>query len=79
MNNETLVIVRQNNYWGSGKDLAEARNNYKRASGKYPTSNASIIAYTGTPEETDKITVDDFDGTINYPKTISRVVLQEAK
>lgn len=69
---ETLVIVRESNYWGAGKDIAEAKANYKKTKG-HPASSAAVITeYEGTPEEIDRITIDDFDGTISYPKTVTK-------
>lgn len=73
---ETLVIVRQNNYWGSGKDLAEARKNYKKSSGRFPTSAASILAFTGDGKEIEKIEIDDVDGGIHYPKSLTKTTIQ---
>ncbi len=67
---ETLVIVRQNNYWGAGKNLAEAKANYRRASGRNATSAADISEMEGDAEDLAKVTVDDVDGTIRGPRSI---------
>lgn len=67
---ETLVIVRESNYWGGGKTVEEAKANYRKA-GKHPASAAAVIStFVGKPEEIERITIDDFDGTISYPKTV---------
>ncbi len=69
---ESLVIVRQNNYWGAGKELSEAQENYRKASGRKATSAAVISSFEGTAADLDRITIDDFDGTISYPKTVQK-------
>lgn len=73
---EILVIVRQRNYWGSGKTLAEAKTNYRKASGRPSTNTASVVSYQGAPKEIEKITINDIDGGIMYPKTLTQVILQ---
>ena len=67
---ETLVVVRQNNYWGAGKTHKEAFYNFRVASGKNPTNTAVYSEFEGSPEDLEKITIDDVDGTISYPKTV---------
>jgi hypothetical protein len=69
---ETLVIVRQNNYWGAGKDVSEAKANYRKASGRAATSAAVISEMVGTPEDLERVTIDDFDGTIRGPSTVQK-------
>lgn len=73
---ETLVIVRESNYWGAGKAqqvhdafLAAGRN-YKKSCGKFPSGAAVVSTFEGKPSDLDRITVDDIDGTISYPKTV---------
>ncbi len=68
----TLVIVRQNNYWGSGKDLSEAKTNYRKASGHVATNLAIISTFGGSEKDLERITIDDIDGTIKYPKTVTK-------
>lgn len=62
-------------YWACDEDLAKARYRFKRLSGRAPSKKASIIAFTGTLEELDKISVNDL-GDIQYPKSVSKAVLQ---
>lgn len=69
---ETLVIVRQNNYWGAGSDLSEAQQNYRKSSGRAATNLAAVSSFEGTPEDLERITIDDVDGTISYPKTVQK-------
>jgi hypothetical protein len=69
---ETLIIVRQNNYWGAGKDLPEAKSNFEKASGRVATSAAAISEFEGSSEDLERISIDDFDGTISYPKTVQK-------
>lgn len=69
---ESLVIVRQNNYWGAGKALPEALWNYYKASGRQATSAKVISEFEGTPEDLERIEIDDIDGTIRYPKTVQK-------
>lgn len=67
---ETLVVIRENNYWGAGKDEQEAKANYRKACGRESTSAAVVSEFEGTSEDIDRITIDDMDGTITYPKTV---------
>jgi hypothetical protein len=69
---ETLVVIRENNYWGAGKDEAEAKSNYLKACGRKATGSSVIRSFTGTPEDIERITIDDVDGTISYPKTVTK-------
>lgn len=72
---ETLVIVRESNYWGSGKDEAEAKANYRKAcSSRHPASTAAVVTeYRGTEKALREILIDDFDGTITYPKSVKKI------
>lgn len=76
---ETLIIVRDAvgavPYWAADESLPLVRSRFKRLSGKFPSKKASIVAFTGSVEDIDKIRVDDL-GSISYPKTVSRVELQ---
>ena len=69
---ETLVIVRESNYWGAGKDLPEAKANYKKAKGRSASDAAVISTFEGTAVDLERITIDDWDGTIKYPKTVTK-------
>lgn len=73
---ETLTIVRQNNYWGAGKDLSEAKENYQKSSGRAATSAAVITSFEGKDADLERITIDDVDGTIKYPKGAVRLTLK---
>ena len=75
---ETLIIIRDTNgvvpYWSSGYNLKEARANYKKHSGKFPSKNAIYRVYRGTREDLDKIEINDL-GDIIYPKKVTQIVL----
>ena len=73
---KTKVIIRQNNYWGSGKDLREARANYKKASSRQATPQASVVAFKGSKEHVDNITVDDVDGNIGFNTALEVITIQ---
>lgn len=76
---KTLVIIRENNYWGAGthakadQAFLEARTNYKKACGRPSTGGAVVTTFEGTAAELERVTVDDIDGTIKYPKTVTKV------
>ncbi len=76
---ETYIVVRDVNgvvpYWAIDESLPKARARYKRLSGKFPSRNASIVAFTGTFEELQKIAVNDM-GDIMYPMTLTKSVIQ---
>lgn len=76
---ETLIIVRDVNgavpYWASGDSLPQARKNYKKFSGKFPSKKASIIAFEGHKIDIEKIWVNDL-GDVSYPKTVTKIILQ---
>lgn len=72
----TLIIVREFPYWASGKDLPEARKNFRKFANHFPTKQSLIVAYSGSDEDLEKIEVDDM-GSVSYPKTVTRVSLQE--
>ena len=79
INMETLIYIRDTNgvvpYWAADETLPKAKARYKRLSGKFPSKNASIVAFTGSYEDIQKIGVNDL-GDISYPKTVTRVVIQ---
>ncbi len=75
MTKQTQIVVRDNRYWVCDEDLPSAKKRFKRLSGKFPSKHASIIAFSGSPEDLEKITIDDM-GTINYPKHLEQIVLQ---
>lgn len=76
---QTYVVVRDAvgaaPYWATDEDLAKARARFKRLSGKFPSSKASIIAFTGELEDLDNIQVDDL-GDIHYSKKLVKTVIQ---
>jgi len=76
---ETLIIVRDVNgavpYWAADHTLPLVKARYKRLSGKFPSKNASIIAFTGPSEDLEKIQINDM-GDISYPKTLARAEIQ---
>lgn len=76
---ETYVVVRDvigaTPYWATDVSLPKVRSRFKRLTGKYPSKEASIVAFTGEVEELDQIAVDDM-GDIHYPKSLSKAVLQ---
>ena len=77
--NHTQIIVRDLvgsvPYWASDETLPLMRKRFKNLTGKYPSKNASIILFTGSFEELDKIKINDL-GDIEYTKNVTRVVLQ---
>lgn len=62
-------------YWAVDEDLKSARARFKRLSGKFPSKNASILIFTGSLEDIDKVSINDL-GDVSYPKTLQRIVLQ---
>jgi hypothetical protein len=76
---QTSIIVRDIvgpvPYWASDETLPKARARFKRLTGKFPSKEASIMAFTGELEDLDKISIDDL-GTINYPKNVTKVTIQ---
>lgn len=67
----TAILIRQRNYYGWGKNLAEARKNYKKVSGRVPTNTASILSFSGLEKDLDTIEIDDVLGSVRYPKTVT--------
>lgn len=76
---KTYIVVRDVvppvPYWAIDEDLPKARARFKRLSGRFPSSKASIVALTGEWEDLQNISVDDM-GTIQYPKTLTKAVIQ---
>jgi hypothetical protein len=62
-------------YWAIDEDLPSVRARFKRLSGKFPSKKASILAFSGSAQEIDKVSVNDM-GDITYPKTLTKIVLQ---
>ena len=62
-------------YWACDESLPKVKSRFKRLSGKFPSKKAIITAFTGKFEDLEKIGIDDM-GTINYPKNICKVNLQ---
>lgn len=76
---ETHIVVRDIvgpvPYWVIDIDLPKAKARFKRLTGKFPSSKASIVAFTGTPEFIDEISVNDL-GDIIYNKNLTRATIQ---
>lgn len=76
---QTYVVVRDIvgpvPYWTTDEDLPKAKARFKRLSGKFPSSKASIIAFTGEWEHLQLIEVNDL-GDIVYPKELTKAVIQ---
>lgn len=53
-----------------GGTLQEAGKNYRKASGRNHTSNATIVVFTGDLQELKKIEISDIDGSMSYPKNV---------
>lgn len=78
-NRMTYVVIRDTNgavpYWAIDVSLPEVRARYKRLSGKFPSKKASIIAFTGSFEDLNELSVNDM-GDIEYRKNLVMAVLQ---
>lgn len=75
----TLIVVRDMNgavpYWAADETLAAVRARYKRLAGKFPSTKASIVSFTGKQEDLDKVAVNDL-GDIIYSKNLAKAVIQ---
>lgn len=75
----TLIVVRDIvgpvPYWSSGSTLPEARKNFKKFSGKFPSAKASIVAFKGDGEDLDNIQVTDL-GDIVFNRRLVKTVIQ---
>ncbi len=75
----TLIVVRDVvgsvPYWATDESLPLVRRRFKRLSGKFPSSKASITAFTGDYDDLEKIAVNGL-GDIQYPKTLTLAVIQ---
>jgi hypothetical protein len=71
---ETMIIVREFPYWSSGSNYREARSNFKSTSGKFPSSKASIVAFSGAPDRIAELRINDM-GDISYPKDVNKIVV----
>lgn len=76
---QTYIVVRDVvgavPYWATDESLPEARARFKRLTGKFPSSKASIVAFTGTFENLQGLTVNDM-GDISYHKDLVKSVIQ---
>lgn len=76
---ETYIVVRDVvppvPYYVVEESLPKARARFKRLTGRFPSKKASIIALTGTFEDLQQISVDDM-GSVSYPKTLTKAVIQ---
>lgn len=70
---ENLTIVRESNYWGAGATLDEAKANFKKSSRKEASAAAVVTEYQGSKKDIERIIIDDWDGTITYPKTVIKI------
>lgn len=68
-------IINSTPYWAADDTLPKVKARFKRLTGKFPSKNAVITAFTGTFEDIDKITIDDI-GTLQYPKTVIKIAIQ---
>jgi hypothetical protein len=77
MNQKIVVrdVVGPVPYWAADEDLPKVRARFKRLSGKFPSSKASIIAFTGDLDDLDNISINDL-GDISYSKKLAKVVIQ---
>lgn len=78
-NVQTYIVVRDVEgaipYWVIEEDLPKAKARFKRLSGKFPSSKASIIAFTGKFEDLNNLSVNDL-GDISYSKKLTKSVIQ---
>lgn len=76
---QTYIVVRDAvgavPYWACDDSLPKVKARFKRLSGKFPSKSASIVAFTGSFEDLEKIAVNDL-GDISYPKTVVKAVIQ---
>lgn len=76
---KTYIVVREVvgavPYWALDESLPDVRARFKRLTGKFPSSKASIVAFTGKVEDLDNISIDDM-GSISYSKQLTRSVIQ---
>lgn len=79
MTTETRIYVRDVvgyvPFWVCDESMSKARNRFKRLTGKFPSKKAIITVFSGKFEDLEQIGIDDM-GTINYPKTIVKINLQ---
>lgn len=75
----TLIYIRDTvgavPYWACDEKLMDAVERFKRLTGKIPSAKASIVAFSGSLEDLDKIQVNDL-GDIGYPEGLTRTFLQ---
>lgn len=62
-------------YWACDISLPKVKSRFKKLTGKFPSKEAIITAFTGKFEDLERISIDDM-GTINYPKTVVKINLQ---
>jgi hypothetical protein len=76
---QTTVIIRDvvgyTPYWASDDTLPQARARFKRLTGKFPSSKATIVAFAGESKHIDAIIIDDL-GDIRYNKALTKIVIQ---
>lgn len=76
---QTYVVVRDVvgfvPYWTIDESLPLARARFKRLTGKFPSSKASIVAFTGKFEHLNNLQVNDL-GDVIYHKSLTKAVIQ---
>lgn len=71
----TYIVIRDINHWVIDENLPQARKRFKRLTGKFPSSKANIIAFTGELEELERLTVNDL-GDIIYSLKLTKAIIQ---
>jgi hypothetical protein len=76
----TLVVVREllgaTPYWVMDESLPQARARFKRLTGKFPSKKSIINVFTGTPEDLEKIVMNDDMCTISYSSNLINARIQ---
>ncbi len=76
---ETYIVVRDIvgpvPYWVIDESLPKSKARFKRLTGKFPSKNATMLAFTGKTEHLENIQVNDM-GDILYHKSLTKAVLQ---
>lgn len=62
-------------YWAGDETLPKARARFKRLTGKYPSTKASIVAFTGSFEDINNIQINDL-GDITCSKAVVKTIIQ---
>lgn len=62
-------------YWAIDTSLPKVKARFKRLTGKFPSKHASIVAFAGSFEDLEELTVNDL-GDIIYRKSLEKIILQ---